>query len=55
MVVTVLSAMPWASRVKLVAIENTETSVLKIQTHHHVTMVARSRLSRPSAPASSMR
>ena len=48
MVATVLSAMPWASLVKLVAIENTETSVLKHQTHHHTTMVVRSQVSRPS-------
>ena len=51
--VTVLSAMPWASVVKLVAMENTDTTVLAIQTIHQTTMGRRSRGNRSSAAASS--
>src|ERR1700754_187942 len=52
-VVTVLSAMPCESCVKLVAIENTDTAVLKSQTSHHTTIGLRSHVSRSSTRANS--
>jgi len=54
MVVTVLSAMPCGSWVKLVAIENTDTAVLKIHTIHHTTIGLRSHVSRSSTSANSI-
>src|SRR6476661_6691722 len=54
MVVTVLSAMPCGSWVKLVAIENTDTAVLKIHTIHHTTIGLRSHFSRSSTSANSI-
>ncbi len=52
--VTVLSAMPWASVVKLVAIENPDTTVLASQTSHHTTIGRRSQVNRSSTAANSM-
>src|SRR5262245_52389765 len=52
-VVTVLSAMPCGSCVKLVAIENTDTAVLKSQTSHQTTIGLRSHVSRSSTRANS--
>src|SRR6185369_16307936 len=54
MVVTVLSAMHWASLVKLVAIENVDSTVLKNQAIHHGTIGRRSCDIRFSTVASSM-
>src|SRR6478609_5367215 len=46
--------MPCGFWVKLVAIENTDTAVLKIQTIHHTTIDRRSHVSRSSTRANSI-
>src|SRR5215212_4146857 len=53
MVVTVLSAIPWASVVKLVAIANTDTAVDSTHTAHQTVIGLRSRAAASSTSASS--